>query len=64
MNRVEVLRLAIDSIFEEDDDRFQEMREKIKAATHEWNHDLLIETLLDAGECAVLRLQDQAEDSG
>ena len=50
MNRIELLHFAAACITEQNDERSALMREQIKAEVHEWPQDLIIETLLDAGQ--------------
>ena len=50
MNRIELLHFAAACITEQNDERSALMRERIKAEVHEWPQDLIIETLLDAGQ--------------
>ena len=50
MNRIELLQFAVACLTEQDDERNALMRERIKAEVHEWPQDLIIETLLDAGQ--------------
>ena len=58
MDRLEVLQAAAGLHAIQDMDESQAVREKIKAAVHEWPQDLIIETLLDAAECAVIPPND------
>ena len=62
-NRLEVLHAAIDLAWIDDDDANQERREWIKGQTHEWSTDVLIETLLDAVEMAVMKATQDAEEN-
>ena len=52
VNRIELLHLAAACITEQNDERSALMRERIKAEVHEWPQDLIIETLIDAGQIA------------
>jgi hypothetical protein len=58
MDRLEVLQTAAGLHAIHDLDENQAVREKIKAAVHEWPQDLIIETLLDGAEGAVTRPSD------
>ena len=52
MNRIGLLHFAAVCIAEQDDEQSALMRERIKAEVHEWPQDLIIETLIDAGQIA------------